>query len=86
MYVCYGPRDSSLADLARVAGSRWNIEEYFQQAKNEAGLDHYQVRDYRAWYAHITLSMLTLAWLAATRAQIAEADLVKGASVPLVTA
>ena len=69
-YICYGPRGTSLADLARVAGSRWRIEECFQQAKNEAGLDHYQVRDYRAWYAHITLSMLTLAWLSATRSSL----------------
>ena len=68
-YACYGPRRSSTADLAWVAGSRWHIEECFQQAKNEAGLDHYQVRSWRAWYAHITLSMLALAWLAASRAQ-----------------
>lgn len=67
-YVCYGPRRSTLLDLAWVAGSRWHVEECFQQAKNEAGLDHYQVRSWRAWYAHITLSMLALAWLAATRA------------------
>jgi SRSO17 transposase len=66
-YVCYGPRRSTLLGLARVAGSRWRIEECFQQAKNEAGLDHYQVRTFRAWYAHITLSMLALAWLAATK-------------------
>jgi SRSO17 transposase len=44
-------------------------EECFQQAKGEAGLDQYQVRTWRAWYAHITLSMLALAWLAAARAQ-----------------
>lgn len=44
-------------------------EECFQQAKGEAGLDHYQARTWRAWYAHITLSMLALAWLAASRAQ-----------------
>jgi SRSO17 transposase len=68
-YACYGPRRSSTADLAWVAGSRWHIEECFQQAKGEAGLDHYQVRSWRAWYAHITLSMLALAWLAASRAQ-----------------
>ena len=66
-YVCYGPRRSTLLGLARVAGSRWRIEECFQQAKNEAGLDHYQVRTFRAWYAHITLSMLALAWLTATK-------------------
>jgi SRSO17 transposase len=68
-YACYGPRRSSTADLAWAAGSRWRIEECFQQAKGEAGLDHYQVRTWRAWYAHITLSMLALAWLSASRAQ-----------------
>jgi len=68
-YACYGPRQSSSADLAWTAGSRWHIEECFQQAKGEAGLDHYQVRTWRAWYAHITLSMLALAWLAVGKAQ-----------------
>jgi SRSO17 transposase len=68
-YACYGPRRSRTADLAWIAGSRWHIEECFQQAKGEAGLDHYQVRSWRAWYAHITLSMLALAWLAVSRAQ-----------------
>jgi SRSO17 transposase len=73
-YVCYGPRRSTLLDLAWTAGSRWRIEECFAQAKNEAGLDHYQVRSFRAWYAHITLSMLALAWLAATRAHAAKGE------------
>jgi SRSO17 transposase len=76
-YACYGPRRSSTADLAWTAGSRWHIEECIQQAKGEAGLDQYQVRTWRAWYAHITLSMLALAWLAASKAQ-AE----KGGSAP----
>jgi SRSO17 transposase len=73
-YACYGPRRSRLIDLAWVAGSRWHIEECFQQAKGEAGLDHYQVRSWRAWHAHITLSMLALAWLAASRAQAAKGE------------
>jgi SRSO17 transposase len=73
-YVCFGPRRTTLAELARIAGSRWRVEECFQQAKNEAGLDHYQVRSYRAWYAHITLSMLAHAHLAVARARIAEGN------------
>lgn len=73
-YVCYGPRRATLVDLAWIAGTRWHIEEAFQQAKNEAGLDHYQVRTWRAWYAHVTLSMLALAWLAATRALAAKGE------------
>jgi SRSO17 transposase len=80
-YVCYGPRRATLVDLAWVAGSRWHVEECFQQAKGEAGLDHYQVRSRRAWYAHITLSMLALAWLAASKAQA-----VKGESAPATQA
>jgi SRSO17 transposase len=67
-YACYGPRRSS------TAGSRWHIEECFQQAKNETGLDHYQVRTWRAWHAHVTLSMLALAWLSAVRAQAAKGE------------
>jgi SRSO17 transposase len=73
-YICYGPRRSALVDLAWIAGSRWHVEECIQQAKGEAGLDHYQVRSWRAWYAHITLSMLALAWLSASRAQVIKGE------------
>ena len=69
-YVCYGPRRSTLLQPAWIAGARWRIEECFQQAKNEAGLDEYQVRSWRAWYAHITLSMLAHAWLAVSRSLV----------------
>ena len=37
------------------------MEEAFEQAKGEVGLDHYQVRQYLAWYRHITLAMTALA-------------------------
>ncbi|MBY8863902.1 hypothetical protein K7711_46085 [Nocardia sp. CA2R105] len=50
------------------------MEEAFQQARNEAGLDHYQVRDCWAWYAHITLSMPAPAYLAASKAIAAKGD------------
>jgi SRSO17 transposase len=73
-YICYGPASARLVDLAWTAGSRWHVEEAFQQAKGEAGLDHYQVRKWRAWYAHITLSMLALAWLAATKTIAVKGD------------
>ncbi len=67
-YRCAAPATTPLRELVRVAGARWAIEECFQTAKNEAGLDHYQVRSFRAWYAHVTLAMLAAAYLAATRA------------------
>jgi SRSO17 transposase len=73
-YRCAGPAATPLRELIRVAGTRWAIEECFQTAKNEAGLDHYQVRTWRAWYAHITLARLAAGWLAITRAHEHQAD------------
>jgi SRSO17 transposase len=65
-YRCWSPRPVTLAELAAVAGARWGAEDCFAEAKGEAGLDHYQVRKYRAWYRHATLSMLACAFLAVT--------------------
>lgn len=81
-YRCAGPTATPVPELIRVAGARWAIEECFQTAKNEAGLDHYQVRGYRAWYAHITLSMLATAYLAATRTAEHQRAAEKGAPTP----
>ena len=80
-YICYAPRRTTLATLIWVAGRRWPVEECFKQAKQETGLDDYQVRTWRGWYAHITLSMLALAWLAAIRA----AEHQKGDPAPTTT-
>lgn len=65
-FVCHAPRPVPLATFVTVAGRRWGIEECFQTGKNEVGLDHYQVRLYHAWYRHVTLAMLALAWLSVT--------------------
>ena len=62
-----------LATLARVAGMRWAVEEGFQAAKSQVGLDHYQVRTWTAWHRHVTLAMLALAFLMACAAAAAPA-------------
>jgi SRSO17 transposase len=67
-YLCHGPEHTSLRELVRVAGARWAIEETFQTAKGEVGLDQYQVRRYDSWYRHITLAMLAHAFLTVTTA------------------
>ncbi len=68
-YICHGPKRVSLAELIRVAGARWAIEETFQSAKGETGLDHYQVRQYTGWYRHIALAMFAHAFLIVTRSK-----------------
>lgn len=68
-WICHGPKRVSLAELVRVAGARWAIEETFQTSKGGTGLDHYQVRQWTGWYRHITLSMLAHAFLTVTRSK-----------------
>jgi SRSO17 transposase len=67
-YVVFGPADTSLATLARVAGRRWAIEECFEVAKQEVGLADYEIRSRHGWYRHVTLAMLAHAYLSVTAA------------------
>jgi SRSO17 transposase len=68
-YLCYAPRGKdTIETLVRVASERWKIEQCFETAKGECGLDHYEVRHWRGWYRHITLSMLAHAVLSMLRA------------------
>ena len=53
-YACFGVGKVSLAELVRVAGTRWIIEDAFKEAKQEVGLDEYQVRLWVGWRRHIT--------------------------------
>jgi SRSO17 transposase len=69
-YVVFAPQDAVLAEVVRVAGTRWTIESAFEAAKSEVGLDHYEVRSWTGWYRHITLAMWALALLAVLRAGI----------------
>jgi SRSO17 transposase len=77
-YACSGPLSTSLVGLIRVAGTRWVIEDGFQQAKSEVGLDHYEVRGWPGWYRHITLALLAHAFLVVTRTTAATGDRAKG--------
>ena len=67
-YVCFAPEDATLADLVRVAGTRWTVEICFEAAKQEVGLDQYEVRSWTGWHRHITLACLAHAFLTAVRA------------------
>jgi SRSO17 transposase len=62
-YLCWAPTPVPLQRLVRVAGTRWAVEESFQAAKGQAGLDHYQVRSWTGWHRHTVLAMLALAVL-----------------------
>ena len=67
-YVVFAPKRTSLEQIVKVAGTRWAIEEAFQAAKGEVGLDQYEVRSWHGWYRHITLALLAHAFLTVMRA------------------
>ncbi|AYG78270.1 hypothetical protein DWB77_00377 [Streptomyces hundungensis] len=67
--IAYCPAETTMDDLVRVAGSRWAIEGCFQTAKQECGLDDYQVRRYPGWHRHMTLAMAVHACLTVLRAR-----------------
>jgi SRSO17 transposase len=66
-YRVFGPADTTVAEMVRVAGMRWAIEASFEDAKGAVGLDHYEVRKWTAWYRHVTLALLAHAYLEVTR-------------------
>ena len=75
------PAATSLAELMRVAGTRWAVEACFpprtgprpagdpgfEAAKGEVGLDQYEVRSWTGWHRHVTLAMLAHVYLAVVR-------------------
>ena len=81
-YIASASRETRLSELARVAGARWAVEESFETAKGEVGLDHYEVRSWAGWYRHITLAMLAHAYLSVVRALGANAEAQKAHSRP----
>jgi len=62
-YVVFCSNQTSLAELIKVAGQRWCVEECFEIAKDDFGLDHYEVRSLTGWYRHVTLVMLAQAFV-----------------------
>jgi SRSO17 transposase len=71
-FACGGPPSTTLAELVRVAGARWAIEDLFELAKGDCGLDEYEVRSWTGWHRHITFSLFALAVVAVIRSRVAK--------------
>ena len=66
-----------LIELAGAAGLRWTIEECFQRAKDDLGLDHCEARSWHGWHRHMTLVMAASAFLAKLGADLRRSALGK---------
>jgi SRSO17 transposase len=61
------PAGTSIKTLVKVEGQRWAIEDSFETAKNELGLDHNETRSWHGWHRHVSLVMLAFAMMAVIR-------------------
>jgi SRSO17 transposase len=61
------PKGTSIGKLVSVEGHRWAIEDSFEAAKNELGLDHNETRSWHGWHRHVSLVMLAFAMMATIR-------------------
>jgi SRSO17 transposase len=68
-FTTWCPTGTSLDLLVGVEGRRWAIEDAFEAAKNELGLDHNETRSWHGWHRHVSLVMLAFALLAVIRHQ-----------------
>jgi SRSO17 transposase len=66
-FSTWSPAGTPIETLVRVEGQRWAIEDSFETAKNELGLDHNETRSWHGWHRHVSLVMLAFAMMAVIR-------------------
>jgi SRSO17 transposase len=69
-FLCHTNPGATLTALVTAAGQRWMVEESFQVAKGQVGLDEHEVRKWCSWYRHTTVCMLAMAFLVAVRSRL----------------
>jgi SRSO17 transposase len=80
-YLAWARSEDTLETLARIAATRYTVEQCIEEAKGEAGFDQYEVRFWPSWHRHITLAMMAHAWLASLQsAETQAAETQKGGS------
>jgi SRSO17 transposase len=57
-YISNAPLSTRLGTFVWLSGIRWAIEQCFEEAKTELGLDHYEVRKYQGWHHHMLTCIL----------------------------
>lgn len=61
------PAGTPIDRLVAVEGHRWSIEDSFETAKNELGLDHNETRYWHGWHRRVSLVMLAFTMMATIR-------------------
>ena len=57
-FISNAPVSTRLKTFVWLSGIRWAIEQCFEEAKTELGMDHYEVRKYAGWNHHMLTCIL----------------------------
>ena len=73
-FLCHGHQERPVEEWIERAGTRWAIEQCFEEGKELFGLDEYEVRRWEGWHRHITMSMMAHGFVALERARMLEEE------------
>jgi SRSO17 transposase len=83
-FTTWCPAGTAIQTLVSVEGHRWAIEDSFETAKNELGLDHNETRSWHGWHRHVSLVMLAFAMMAVIRYRANDATPPKRPRMPTI--
>jgi SRSO17 transposase len=71
-YLSNAPATTSHSTLVHMSGRRWPVESAIEECKSEVGMDHYEVRSWRGWHHHMTMTLLAHHFLVRQRRHLGE--------------
>ncbi len=74
VYLCNAAADTAPETLVWLLGLRWSVEQAIKEAKEELGLDHYEVRGWRGWHHHTTMTLLAQGFLVRLHSRLGGED------------
>lgn len=77
-YFSNAPAHIPFETMSRVSLLRWPIEQSFKEGKGQVGMDHYEIRSWRAWHRHMLYVCLATLFLLEVRYRFGK----KGALCP----
>jgi SRSO17 transposase len=69
-YVSNADEETSLEEMALVTGTRYRVEEYFEDCKSHLGMAHYETRAWTSWHHHMSLVALAHLYVTLTKLEM----------------
>lgn len=69
-YLSNAAADEPLETMALVTGTRYRVEEFFEEGKSYLGMAHYEARAWSSWHHHMSLVGLAHLFVTLTRLRL----------------